>query len=155
MALKCTEAWGMLVCVIQCNMIIVSNLILDENCTATVLNCVFISDAYIYAFYIKWNVHNSCVWIKSNKDILLSCNGLVQLKEGVEKQEKYKLQFFVINRFVPCFCLHRLCIGKNHLIQSIYSISKLFMKIFNSKQFLVFVTPHFVINYIFAQALFT
>lgn len=50
MALKCTEAWGMLVCVIQCNMIIVSNLILDENCTA---NCVFISDAYIYAFYIK------------------------------------------------------------------------------------------------------
>lgn len=53
MALKCTETWGMLVCVIQCNMIIVSNLILDENCTATVLNCVFISDAYIYAFYIK------------------------------------------------------------------------------------------------------
>lgn len=53
MALKCTEAWGMQVCVIQCNMIIVSNLILDENCTAAVLNCVFISDAYIYAFYIK------------------------------------------------------------------------------------------------------
>lgn len=45
MALKCIEAWGMQVCVIQCNMIIVSNLILDENCTATVLNCVFISDA--------------------------------------------------------------------------------------------------------------
>lgn len=53
MALKCTEAWGMQVCVIQCNMIIVSNLILDENCTATVLNCVFISDAYIYMHFIS------------------------------------------------------------------------------------------------------
>lgn len=53
MVLKCIEVWGMLVCVIQCNMIIVFNLIFDENCIVIVLNCVFISDVYIYVFYIK------------------------------------------------------------------------------------------------------